>query len=401
MRSPYIRSTHHPTKSPAPVKLPATYHPLLTALSRRLLLLGPLLLAALTVSHAQTTTPDTARFAAQLDSLRMHYHIPGLSYVVLREDSILLQGGLGFAELEALAPATPATNYRIASLTKPIAATILLQLQEAGQLDIHDPIKPLIPGYEDYYRQVKAYVLANEPQYARLVEHFDFERDDLTIWHHLTHTAEYVPGDTFSYNGFLYGGLARLMEVTLQQPFAEILQQRVLTPLAMRTSAPSQETASDSVLQLLAKPYVYGGAEADSFTLAAYPSPDVNAGAGIVSNVLDLANFDRAIRDHRLISAESQQAAWTNQLNNAGEPIPYGLGWFVQQDPSGREVVWHYGWQPGSFSGLYLKYPDEDLTFIVLANGENLAAPFEELGYKEDVFVSPFAGLLMEVFVGD
>ncbi len=140
---------------------------------------------------------------------------------------------------------------------------------------------------------------------------------------------------------------------------------------------------------------------ARSGILAEYPSPDVNAGAGIVSNASDLANFDRAIRDHRLISAESQRAAWTNQLDNAGEPIPYGLGWFVQQDPAGRRVVWHYGWQPGSFSGLYLKYLDEDLTFIVLSNGENLSAPFGELGYREDVFVSPFARLFMETFLGD
>ncbi len=107
------------------------------------------------MSHAQTTTPDTARFTARLDSLRTHYHVPGPSYVVLRGDSILLQGGLGFADLQTFAPATPATNYRIASLTKPIAATILLQLQEAGQLAINDPIKPLILGYEDYYRQVR------------------------------------------------------------------------------------------------------------------------------------------------------------------------------------------------------------------------------------------------------
>ena len=336
-------------------------------------------------------------FEAKLDSLRNTYKIPGLSVVVVQHDSIIYQSGLGYANIEAKLPATPMTTYRIASLTKPIASTILLKLEQEGRLSIQDSIKKFIPGYEDYYRKVRDYVLANEPEYASVIQDFDFERDDITIWHHLTHTAENVPGDAFKYNGFLFGGLSRVMELELGKPFHEIVEGQILEPCNMQYSASSQAQASSKTLQLLAKPYEYLVDE-DRFVSSDYPDPDVNAGAGIVSNVIDLAKFDKAIDDHLLVNSETQEAAWTNQANNAGETMPYGLGWFVQ-NRNGERVIWHYGWQPKAFSGLYLKFPEAGLTLFLLANGENLSAPFKELGYDRDVFASPFARLFYETFL--
>ena len=356
------------------------------------LLAACILLTASTL-HGQ----QESQFAHRLDSLRETYPVPGLSALVLRGDSIVYQVGFGFADLEDFTPATPQTNYRIASLTKPIAATLLLQLVERGELSLQDSMKAIVPGYEEYYQRAAYYIRKNAPEYAGLVENFDYTRDDITVWHHLTHTAQYVPGDTFSYNGFLYGGLSRVLEEKWQTPFAELLQKNILDTLGMEHSAPSQESAPPTVLHLLAKPYGYA-ADSGRYQLSAYPEPNVNAGAGIVSNVLDLATFDRAIDHHTLIDPTTQQRAWTRQHNNAGEQLPYGLGWFVQEDYDGRQLVWHYGWQPGSFSALYLKLPQQQLTLILLANSDGLAAPFSALGYQRDVLISPFARLFVEAF---
>ena len=336
-------------------------------------------------------------FAAKLDSLRKAYKIPGLSAVIIHHDSVVYQSGLGYANIESQVPATPQTTYRIASLTKPIASTVLLRLEQEGALSIQDSIKKFIPGYEDYYREVRDYVLANQPEYAPMIQDFDFERDDITIWHHLTHTAENVPGDAFKYNGFLFGALSRVMELKLEKPFPEIVESQVLKVCDMRYSAASQARASQETLKLLAQPYEYL-VDKDQFVPSDYPDPDVNAASGIVSNVVDLARFDRAVNEHLLLSSETQKAAWTNQTNNDGERIPYGLGWYVQ-DRGGERVVWHYGWHPEAFSGLYLKLPESRLTLVLLANGENLSAPFIESGYDRDVFASPFAQLFYETFL--
>ena len=336
-------------------------------------------------------------FEAKLDSLRNTYRIPGLSVAIVQHDSIIYQSGLGYANVESKLPATPMTTYRIASLTKPIASTILLKLEQEGRLSIQDSIKKIIPGYEDYYREVRDYVLANQPEYAAMIQDFDFERNNITIWHHLTHTAENVPGDAFKYNGFLFGALSRVMELKLGKPFHEIVENEVLEPCNMQYSASSQSQASPKTLQLLAQPYEYLVDE-DRFIPSDYPDPDVNAASGIVSNVIDLAKFDKAIDEHLLVNSETQEAAWTNQVDNAGESIPYGLGWYVQQR-NGKRVVWHYGWHPEAFSGLYLKAPEAGLTLFLLANGENLSAPFIESGYDRDVFASPFARLFYETFL--
>lgn len=350
------------------------------------------LIFLLSTMHGQSES-----FSARLDSLRDAYHIPGVSAIVLRGDSVVYQEGFGFADVEGQVAATPQTNYRIASLTKPIAATLLLQLVERGELSLRDSMKALVPGYTEFYGRVVPYILENLPQYAALVSTFDYERDDITVWHYLTHTAQYTPGDTFAYNGFIYGNLSRVLEVKMKMSFPDILQRDILNRLKMTNSAPSQEVATPEALELLAKPYMYD-ADSGGYRRSTYPEPNVNAGAGIVSSVRDLALFDRAIRHHTFIDTATQELAWTRQRNNAGEELPYGLGWFVQQH-GGRRVVWHYGWQPGSFSGLYMKIPEEGITFILLANSDGLTAPFAELGYRRDVIVSPFARLFLEAFV--
>ena len=344
-----------------------------------------------------TYSEELDLFGTQLDSLRRTYKVPGLSVAVVQQDSILFLGGFGYADFDSERPAIPETTYRIASLTKPIAATVLMQQVEEGNLSLRDSIKKLVPGYEQYYSEVRDYVLANQPEFAPMIQDLDFGRDDITVRHHLTHTAENVPGDGFKYNGFLFGALSRVMEKKLGLPFHEILENEVLVPCDMGYSAPSQEKADDMTIKLLARPYEYL-VEKDKFVASEYPDPDVNAASGIVSNVIDLVKFDRAINGNRLIDHETQETMWTRQRNNAGEEIPYGLGWFVQHR-DGNRAVWHYGWHPEAFSGLYLKFPESGLTLILLANGENLSAPFIESGYQTDVFASPFAKLFYDTFL--
>ena len=343
---------------------------------------------------AATSTDAVAAFDRQLDSLFHVYKLPGMSVAVVKGDSVVYKRGFGYADVEQQRPATPLTTYRVASLTKPISATLLLQQQEAGVLSLDDSIKQIIPGYEAYYEQVKNYILTHAPKYAHLVEDFDYTRHDISIRHHLTHTAQHTPGDTFSYNGFLYGALSQVLAIKLQQPFEEQLQERIFSECGMTYSAPSQAYADTT---LLALPYHYL-VERDTFLRSPYPSPDVNAAAGIVSNVIDLAKFDNAIDHNQLIDAATQALAWTNQRTNSGERIPYGLGWFVQSY-RGQPLVWHYGWQPEAFSRLYLKVPESDLTLIMLANSEDLSAPFMEQGYDSNVLASPFARVFLESFV--
>lgn len=348
--------------------------------------------------QVQTSYKDKASlFEVKVDSLQTKYKVPGLSVAILVNDSIIYKKGFGYANLNSKIPAKPETNYRIASLTKPISSTILLRMEEDGVLSIQDSIKQYIPGYENYYGQVKDYILKNQPELVTMIENFDFERDDIKIWHHLTHTAEHQPGDSFKYNGFIFGALSRVIELKFEKPFSNILKEQIIEKCEMNNTAPSQAQASVEILKSLAQPYKYL-VDKNEFVPSEYPDTGVNASAGIVSNVLDLAKFDIAINNNNLISSKTKEMAWTNQKNNSGEMIPYGLGWYVQER-DGVKVVWHYGWQPEAFSGLYLKIPHSGITLLMLANGENLSAPFMEAGYDINVFASPFAEVFFKAFI--
>src|SRR5688572_5956717 len=81
-----------------------------------------------------------ARFEKQLEELRTLLKVPGLSAVIVRNQPVLWAKAFGFADVEKRVPATSQTPYRIASLTKPFAATLVLQLVEQGKHNLDEPM---------------------------------------------------------------------------------------------------------------------------------------------------------------------------------------------------------------------------------------------------------------------
>ncbi len=110
----------------------------------------------------------------------------------------------------------------------------------------------------------------------------------------------------------------------------------------------------------------------------------------------DLARFAVAIEEGELISSETKTLMFTPTRLASGEDGPYGLGWFTERS-HGVEMIWHYGY--GAYSTLFLMIPSKNLTFIALANTQNLSRPFG-LGLAEvSVLSSPLALEFFKEFV--
>ncbi|MBC7929661.1 MAG: serine hydrolase, partial [Rubrivivax sp.] len=326
-----------------------------------------------------------AQFEQSLDSLRLRFKIPGLSAAIVHNRQIIWDKGFGFQDIAGGILATPDTPYRIASLTKTFASTLVMRCVEQNNLDLNSPII----NYTSSITQ-----------------------SGVRIRHVFTHTSESVPpGESFRYNGNRFGALTPVVESCAGKPFREILAKTILDPLEMWDSVPGQDMENPTpavaalftpetlqrysrVIQRLAKPYTIDNRGRP--VLSAYPNRGINASAGLISTVRDLARYDAAIDRHQLLRPETQEVAWTNHINSRGQVLPYAKGWFVQ-NRFGTRLVWHYGFWP-TFSSLILKVPSRNITLILFANSDGLSAPFSNaLGGVGDVTGSQFANLFLQM----
>ena len=79
-------------------------------------------------------------FEIRLESIRSALYIPGMSAAVAKDGQVVWAQGFGYADVENQVPMDPEIPFHLASLTKPIAAVLIMQLVEAGMLDLEEPI---------------------------------------------------------------------------------------------------------------------------------------------------------------------------------------------------------------------------------------------------------------------
>jgi len=339
-----------------------------------------------TAAPPATATPEPlvqtlAAFEVELEAVRQELKIPGMSAAIVRDGQLIWARGFGYADVENQIPAGPDTPYHLASVTKPFAAVIIMQLVQEGKLSLDDPVS----------------------RYGVLVP----EGDKVLVRHLLSHTSEGTPGQRYEYNGDRYALLSQVIQAATGRSLQEWLFERILQPLGMDDTAPSIAGCTglpfaptcERVCKALALPYrLYENVD----LVPGYYYPGFSAAAGLISTVIDLAKFDAALDANTLVTAATKELMWTPTVSNSGQKLPYGLGWFTQSY-RGVRLIWHYGHWPPSVSSLLVKIPDEGLTFIVLANTDGLSAPFQlasgdimislvALTFYKDFFLAPRYG---------
>lgn len=126
----------------------------------------------------------------------------------------------------------------------------------------------------------------------------------------------------------------------------------------------------DAIVKTLAQPYALD--REFKITKISYPQ-GFSTSAGLMSTVLDMAKYDIAIDQNKFLTKETQQLAFTPAQSTKGEALPYGLGWFTQ-NYKGTKLLWHYGYWTGN-SSFIMKVPERNITFIIMANSDNLSRP--------------------------
>lgn len=327
-------------------------------------------------SSTEPVARNLEEFDRRLESLRQQAHIPAISVAIAEHQRLAWSKGYGTADLGTSRVAADTTVYHFASLTKPFASAILLQLQDEGRISLDDPVA-------DY-----GIVLPPPPG-----------PEVIRVRHLLSHTSSGVPGTRYSYDGNRFSLLDSVIARATGGSFASELVRRVLRPLGLTSIAPTPDVAAFNETGLdraayranLARGYRYANGTQSPTNFPAMFS----TAAGLTGSVLDLAAFSMALDRGAVLSEATRAAAFAPVVSPTGDTLPYALGWFSTRY-RGERVVWHYGlWT--AISSVIIKVPARGLTFVVLANSDALSAPYRLGAGRLDT--SPWARAFLDAFV--
>jgi len=292
-------------------------------------------------------------FEAALDSIRVELQIPGMAAAMAQGRDVVWARGFGLADVERGRPVTDTTAFYLASVTKSVAAIVLMQLVEEELVDLDDPMSEYGVGLEaDGVVKVK---------------------------HVFNHTSEGTPGTVFRYSGNRYIRLGDVMRQASGRTFAQLLAERVLRPLGLRHTAPDVELLADfyeagldrqEFLANIAMPYeLRSGVVVPSGRLRHF-SP----AAGLVSSVRDVAAISIALDADEFLDPATKEVMLSPTIEINGAERTYGLGWYVQTY-EGVRLEWHFGLAIGH-SSLLVRAPEQGLTFVALANTSRLTGAY-------------------------
>ena len=310
---------------------------------------------------------------AEIDSIvnaRIDPQGPGVAVAVLRGGTVIHSKGYGVAQLEWGHAITPDTVFGIGSTTKPFTAAAILLLRAEGKLNLTDPITAYIPDYQTHGQTITlAHLLTHtsgipnfvtQPGFWEYVAPHDHDHAQLRALFE-EQPPHFMPGERYSYSNSAYCLLGMMIERASGLPYAEFIRERIFAPLEMTHS---HYLTSQAVIPRRAEGYA---PTAGGYERARYMSTTLQYSAGALgSTIEDLARWDLALREGRLLDAATYAEATTPTTLIDGRTVGYGLGWGLSRY-RGRHVIHHAGGVPG-YSAFYGRFPDDDLSLIVLSN---------------------------------
>jgi CubicO group peptidase (beta-lactamase class C family) len=312
---------------------------------------------------AQPAAPDVARMEQLIQARVADKSFMG-AVLVARGDQVILSKGYGSANLEWNVPNTPATKFRLGSVTKQFTAAAILLLAERGKLALEDPVKKHWPDAPAAWDRITIYHLlthtsgipnfTNYPEYMKTWK-FVPTTAEKTIGYFRDKPLDFAPGERMNYSNSGYVVLGFLVERLSGQSYADFLRDNIFKPLGMNDSGYDVNAA---ILPNRAAGYVPGPG---GLTNAAYVDMTIPGGAGgLYSTTGDLLRWTQGLFGGRLLKPDSLVKMTTPNKNT------YAFG-LVVNTVGGRRIIQHNGGIEG-FNTYLAYYPDSRITVAVLGN---------------------------------
>ena len=326
------------------------------------------------VPQVKSLSQTTAKIDAYVRAEMRRYKIPGVSLAVLRKGKISILKSYGLANVELAVSVKPETIFQSGSIGKQFTAAAVMLLVQDGKLSLDDKISKHLPvtpeswkditirallthtsGMGDYPDEISLRGNYSEDQYLEI-----FKRAAL----------DFAPTTNWNYSNVGYVTLGILISKLTGKFYGEFVRERLFRPMGMSTAQVISE--ADIIPNRAAGYRLVNGVLKNQEWVS--PSINSTADGSYYVSLLDLARWDEGLtRDFssvpvsdRVFTRSTLEQIWTPVKLKDGRVKGYGFGWFTDTLHNQR-IVFHGGaWQ--GFKSFIIRFLDEELTIIVLAN---------------------------------
>src|SRR6516165_6249112 len=295
--------------------------------------------------------------------------VPSASLAVVKDGQIAYLHAYGDARLDPSAAAKPEMRYSIGSISKQFTAASILILQEQGKLSLDDKVAKFLPnltranevtirqllshtsGYQDYWPQDYVMPMMLQPVTTQKI---------LDTW--ARKPLDFDPGAKWQYSNTNYVIAGLIVEKASGEPLLQFLQEKVFTPLNMKSVADSDQAKLGDTDPTGYLRYALGPPR---------PAPKEGKGWLFAAGELampaeDLAKWDISIMDQKLLKPASYHDFETEVLLKNGLGTRYGLGVDVRSEFGHRALA--HGGEVSGFTSENIVFPDERVAVVVLTN---------------------------------
>lgn len=309
--------------------------------------------------------------------------VPGLALAVTTAEDMIYVSAFGVRNIVTKDPLRVEHIFHLASVSKPFAATAILQLAEQGKLDLSQKLVSILPYFklaDERYADITLYQILNhtsgmpdEEDYEWYKPQYDEGAAERYVRSQVSRKLLTAPGEKFAYSNIAFDILGDVVAKVSGKNFEDYVTQNILAPLEMNESSFLFQTIKKDLLvsphswdqkPVVSEHYPYNRRHAPSSTLN--------------SNVLEIthwiqANLNRGLyKGTRILSEKTHKQSWEASAY-VDEYRKMGLSWFLETY-KGTKRVSHDGWDIGFRSHLSM-IPDRKLGFIITSNGNFDEAP--------------------------
>lgn len=270
--------------------------------------------------------------------------------VISHNGQVIYENYLGIADRTWNQYVTKNVKFDIASVNKSMQAALVLKAVEEDRLRLNDRLVDLLKNFS-YGGHFDSRITLDQllshrsglPDYGDMPEELRAS-DFLKFRRQRLNNADYVdfisrleprnePDKQFYYSNFAYHLVAIILEEIYQQPFAEILEEKLTRPLGLEQTLAVQN--NEEMIPELAKGYNFNAANS---TWTENPFTDLSLGRRIFSTASDLNRWALVMDNPGYLSSQSLKQIKSNHLNGISNKVSYGYGWVVVDEENKSEM---------------------------------------------------------------